>query len=56
MTVFETFSEFSNLKIVGIPCIIIFTSFLLLRRYNLTEAEYDAIVEDLRNGVTRLSD
>ena len=39
-----------------IPCIIIFTSFLLLRRYNLTEAEYDAIVEDLRNGVTRLSD
>lgn len=38
-----------------IPCLIIFTSFLLLRKYNLSEAEYDAIVEDLKNGVTRIS-
>ena len=39
-----------------IPCIIIMVSFLLLKRYNLSEAEYDAIVDDLRNGVTRISE
>ena len=39
-----------------IPCIIIMISFLLLRRYNLSEAEYDAIVDDLKNGVTRISE
>ena len=39
-----------------IPGIIAVCSIISLRRYNLTEAEYDAIVEDLRNGVTRLSD
>lgn len=38
-----------------IPCIIIIISFLLLRRYNLSEAEYDAIVDDLKNGITRIS-
>ena len=38
-----------------IPCIIVVISFLLLRRYNLSEAEYDAIVDDLKNGVTRVS-
>ena len=38
-----------------IPCIIIVVSFLLLRRYNLSEAEYDAIIDDLKNGVTRVS-
>ena len=38
-----------------IPCVIIIISFLLLRRYNLSEAEYDAIVDDLKNGVTRVS-
>lgn len=39
-----------------IPCIIIMVSFLLLKRYNLSEAEYDAIVDDLRNGATRISE
>ena len=39
-----------------IPCIFVVISFLLLRRYNLSEAEYDAIVDDLRNGVTRISE
>lgn len=39
-----------------IPCIIIMISFFLLRRYNLSEAEYDAIVDDLKNGVTRISE
>lgn len=39
-----------------IPCIIIMVSFLLLKRYNLSEAEYDAIVDDLKNGVTRISE
>lgn len=38
-----------------IPCIFVVISFLLLRRYNLSEAEYDAIVDDLKNGVTRIS-
>ena len=38
-----------------VPCVIIIISFLLLRRYNLSEAEYDAIVDDLKNGVTRVS-
>ena len=38
-----------------VPCIIIITSFLLLRKYNLSEAEYDAIVDDLKHGITRLS-
>ena len=38
-----------------IPCVIIIISFLLLRRYNLSEAEYEAIVDDLKNGVTRVS-
>ena len=39
-----------------IPCIIILVSFLLLRKYNLSESEYDAIVDDLKNGVTRISE
>ena len=39
-----------------IPCIIIMVSFLLIKIYNLSEAEYDAIVDDLRNGVTRISE
>lgn len=38
-----------------IPCVIIIISFLLLRSYNLSEAEYDAIVDDLKNGITRIS-
>ncbi len=38
-----------------LPCVIIIISFLLLRKYNLSEAEYDAIIDDLKNGVTRIS-
>ena len=38
-----------------IPFIIIIVSFLLLRKYNLSEAEYDAIIDDLKNGITRIS-
>ena len=44
-----------HLMQILIPCIIIIISFLLLRRYNLSEAEYDAIVDDLKNGITRIS-
>lgn len=37
-----------------VPCVIVILSFMLLRRYNLSEAEYEAIVYDLKNGVTRV--
>ena len=37
-----------------VPCAIVIISFMLLRRYNLSEAEYEAIVDDLKNGVTRI--
>lgn len=37
-----------------VPCVIVILSFMLLRRYNLSEAEYEAIVDDLKNGVTRV--
>lgn len=37
-----------------VPCAIVIISFMLLRRYNLSEAEYEAIVDDLKNGVTRV--
>ena len=38
-----------------IPCIIIVISFLLLRKYNLSEAQYDMIVNDLKNDATIVS-